>query len=143
MAEDTYELHAGAERYELFESPVAARIGLGVAIRYALDLGLDAIADRTTELGETLRARLGDLGADVHDKGRDRCGIVVFSVPGLDPADAVAALRRERIHTSMAQARTAMPDLGARGITTAIRASVHYYNTEGEIDAFIAALGEL
>lgn len=143
VADGAYELHAGAERYELFESPVAARIGLGVAIRYALDLGLDAIAERTTSLGETLRERLGAIGAEVHDKGTDRCGIVVFTVPGLEPADVVAALRRERIHTSMAQARTAMPDLGARGITTAIRASVHYYNTEDEIEAVVAALDAL
>ena len=143
VADDAYELHPGAERYELFESPVAARVGLGVAIRYALDLGLDAIAQRTTHLGETLRQRVLSTGGVVHDQGTDRCGIVVFSVPGIDPAAAVAALRRRRIHTSLAQSRTAMPDLGARGIPTAIRASVHYYNTDDEIDAFIAALGEL
>ena len=81
-----------------------------------------------------------DIGATVHDKGADRCGIVVFSAPGIDPATAVAALRQQGIHTSMAQARSAWPDLGDRGITTAIRASVHYYNTDDEIDAFVAAL---
>ncbi len=143
VAEDAYELHPGAERYELFESPVAARIGLGVAIRYALDLGLDAIADRATALGATLRGRLAEIGAEVHDQGVDRCGIVVFSVPGLDATETVAALRRQRIHTSVAMATTAQPDLGARGIDTAIRASVHYYNTDDEIDAFVGALNSL
>ncbi|MEM7287125.1 MAG: aminotransferase class V-fold PLP-dependent enzyme [Actinomycetota bacterium] len=143
IADGEYELHPGAERYELFESPVAARVGLGVAVRYALDLGLDAIAERSTTLGETLRRRLEEIGADVHDQGRDRCGIVVFSVPGTDARTLVTELRRRRIHTSVAQARSAMPDLGARGITTAVRASVHYYNTEDEIDAFIAALTDL
>ena len=58
---------------------------------------------------------------------------------GIDP-ELVGELRRRRIHTSVAQSRSAMPDLGARGITTAVRASVHYYNTDDEIDAFIAAL---
>ena len=143
VADDEYELHAGAERYELFESAVAARVGLGVAVRYALDLGLDAIAERTTALGATLRQRLEEIGAEVHDQGRDRCGIVVFSLPGTDAATLVGELRRRRIHTSVAQSRSAMPDLGARGITTAVRASVHYYNTDDEIDAFIDALGHV
>mgnify|MGYP001820286228 CR=1 FL=1 len=114
-----------------------------MAVRYALDLGLDAIADRTTMLGEMLRERVSAIGGEVHDKGTDRCGIVVFTVPGVDPTRAVAALRDRAMHLSVAQARTAMPDLGARGIATAIRASVHYYNTADEIDAVVTALDDL
>lgn len=143
VADHEYELHAGAERYELFETSVAARIGLGVAVDYALGVGIDAIQDRTQRLAARLRDALRGAGAVVHDQGVEQSGIVVFSVPDRDAAAVVSTLRDAGINTSLASARTAQMDLGARGIDTATRASIHYYNTDAEIDALITALGAL
>ena len=42
----TYQIHAGANRFENFESNKAAVVGLGVAIDYAMQWGLDAIWQR-------------------------------------------------------------------------------------------------
>ena len=50
---DTYEVAPGARRFELFERSYAAFLGLGAAVDYALDLGLDLIADRTRSLAST------------------------------------------------------------------------------------------
>lgn len=143
VEDGAYQLHAGAQRFELFESSVAAQIGLGVAVEYALNLGIEAIQERTQRLAADLRARLVAGGAIVHDRGVEQSGIVVFSMPGQAAADVVAGLRDAGINTSMASALSAQMDLGARGIDTAVRASVHYYNTDAELDAMITALGDL
>ena len=141
VADGEYELHSGAERYELFESSIAARIGLGVAVDYALEVGIEEIEARTSALATSLRGRLvEEVGASVHDQGVERSGIVVFSLPGHEPAEIVPRLRAQRINTSLATARSAQMDLGRRGVDTAVRASVHYYNTEDEIDRFVHAL---
>ncbi len=72
VAPDRYELRADARRFESWENNYAARLGLGVAIDYALALGLDDIQTRCRELGNVLRTELRRLpGVQVHDLGRD------------------------------------------------------------------------
>ena len=58
-ARDSYELRPDARRFENWEGNVAAKIGLGLAVDYALALGLPAIRDRVVALAERLRRELG------------------------------------------------------------------------------------
>ena len=54
--------------------------GLGVAARYANELGVDWIWERVQELATELRSRLESIpGVTVHDRGRLLCGIVSFT----------------------------------------------------------------
>ena len=138
---DHYELRPDARRFENWETYFAGKVGLGAAIDYALDLGIEATSARTLELGARLRTGLDSLDrVTVHDKGARKGGIVVFSVDGLDPATVSAQLHGQRINTSTATTSRAWHDLGARGIAGVVRASVHYYNSEDEIDAVVAAV---
>ena len=67
----------GARRFETWENSYVNIIGLGAAVQQALDLGLDAIGDRTRALGERLREDLSQLpGVTTHDLGTHRCAIV-------------------------------------------------------------------
>lgn len=140
-APDTYVIRPDARRFETWESNVAGKIGLGVAVDYALSFGLDAIEARVTALADRLRRCLADQpGVAVHDRGLRRCGIVTFTVD-----DAPAALVRDHlgqagINTSVSAATSAQLDLPARGLTELVRASVHYYNTDEEIARLCAAL---
>jgi cysteine desulfurase/selenocysteine lyase len=144
VSETDYSLYPGATRYELFESTIAAQIGLGTAIEYALALGIAEIQTRTTALAVRLREMLEGIDrAHIHDQGRERSGIVVFGIDGADAGDVVVGLRRNTINTSVASSVTSQLDLGARGIDAGIRASVHYYNTESEQDRFIEVLSGL
>lgn len=139
----TFEIRPDARRFENWESHVAGRIGLGVAVDYALRLGLESIRDRVTALAETLRARLAAVpGVAVRDKGAVRCGIVTFTKEGEDAAAVQRRLRARAIHTSVSTAAYARLDLEARGLPALVRASVHYYNTEEEVDRFCAAVAE-
>jgi cysteine desulfurase / selenocysteine lyase len=134
-APDRYEIRPDARRFENWESYYAGKIGLGVAVDYALGWGLAAICDRVTALAENLRRRLADLPkVAVHDLGARRSASVSFTKDGV-PAPAIAEqLRRAGINTSVTSAESARFDFEARGLTEMVRASVHYYNTEDELD---------
>lgn len=141
---DRYELAAGARRFETWERSVAGLLGLGAAIDHALDWGIDAIEARVVALGEGLRARLGALrGVTVHDKGIRRCGIVTFTVEGVDPSEVQRRLAAQRINTSVSRRGQAQLDLPARGLGDLVRASVHYVNTEEELDRAADAVASI
>ena len=143
-AADSFELRADARRFENWEFNWATRIGLGVAARYAGALGLDAIWRRVQALAERLRTQLSQLpGVELHDQGRTRCAIVSFACRGIDPGAVKAALARARINVSVTDAAWTRIDMDNRGIPSLVRASVHYYNTEEEVDALAAAVGAL
>src|SRR6516162_9752377 len=140
-AADTFELRGDARRFENWEFNWATRIGLGVAARYAGALGLDAIWRRVQALAALLRVRLAQIpGVAVCDRGRTQCGIVSFLCEGIGAEAVKAALARERINVSVSDAAWTRLDMDARGIPALVRASVHYYNSEAEVDAFTAAL---
>ena len=130
-----------ARRFESWEHSVANRLGLGVAVDYALALGLDAIAARITGLARSLRERLASIpGLVLHDLGVERCGIVTFTIDRVDPYELAARLRAEHINISVSTIDFARFDFEARGLDAVARASVHYYNTEDELDRFVDAV---
>ena len=111
-----YELEPGARRFENWEANYAAKLGLGVAVDYALDWGLDAIETRVVALADRLRSGLSMLpGVTVHDPGRRRSGIVTFGVDGHEPAAIEALLRARRINVSVSDVAYHRLGLESRG----------------------------
>lgn len=140
-APDRYEIRGDARRFENWETSVAGKLGLGVAAEYALSWGLDAISERVCGLADQLRDLLTAVdGVAVHDQGRRRCGIVTFTVNGVPCAEVRERLRAAGVNTSVSGASSSRYDLPSRGLDEVVRASVHYYNTEDELDRLIAAL---
>jgi selenocysteine lyase/cysteine desulfurase len=138
---DRYELRKDARRFENWESNYAAKLGLGSAIDYALNLGLDNIETEVSRLADIFRARLGEIpGVSVHDVGRRKCGIVTFSVAGVDPAEVETRLRENKIHVSVSSPASTLIDATRRELPTLVRASVHYYNQEAQIDALVSCV---
>lgn len=144
VAPDAYEIRPDARRFENWETNFAGKIGLGVAIDYAMNLGIENIWRRVKNLGYQLRTQLSPLpGVIVHDRGVTQCGIVTFTVDGLEAEEIMRRLANDHINVSVTGRSSTLLDLSARGLTTMVRASVHYYNTEEEIERFCAKIAEM
>lgn len=140
-ARDRYEMRPDARRFENWETNYAARIGLGVAIDYALQWDIPTTWRRIKNLAYTLRTRLSPLpGVIVRDRGITQCGIVTFSIEDRDPEAIRQALRQHNINVSVTTASSTLLDMQARGFTSLVRASVHYYNSEEELERFCRVL---
>jgi len=141
VARDRYEIRPDARRFENWETNYATKIGLGVAIDYARHWGSATTWARVRSLAALLRGRLGDLpGVVVRDICAEQCGIVTFTVAGHEPARLVEALLTRGINVSFTSRAGTRLDMEARGLTEMIRASVHYYNSEDEIERFCTTL---
>ena len=136
-----YEPGPGARRFETFEVSMAAKVGLGVAIEYALDVGLAPIAKRIEDLGARFRAMLAEtpLVRLVQADG-PQSGIVTFDVDGRDSDAVAAALRAWGVNVSVTHPLPSAFNGGGRHAGKLIRASVHYYNNEDDLIDAIAAL---
>ncbi|MGP3966677.1 aminotransferase class V-fold PLP-dependent enzyme [Streptomyces sp. 6N223] len=143
-ARDRYEMRPDARRFETWEANYAALLGLGAAVDHALGWGLPRIQARVTSLAGTLREHLAGIrGVHVRDLGVQRCGIVTFTVDGVDgvePAQVKSDLAEQRINISVSRPPSTRLDMEDRGLSSLLRASVHYYNTDEEIAALARAV---
>ena len=134
----------GATRFETWETSCANVIGLGAAVRQALELGLAEIGDRAVALGARLRTGLAELpGVSTHDLGERQCAIVTAKVAGHDASEVQARLTEDGINVSVTVARHNPFDTEVRDVHPLVRLSPHYYNTEAEIDRAITAVARI
>jgi selenocysteine lyase/cysteine desulfurase len=139
-----YEMEPTARRFESYERSYAAHVGLGVAAQDALRWGMTAIGRRVTALGAQLRLALAEIpGVRVHDRGERLGGIVTFTVAGLEAPEVVRLLRARGVNVWATSPAVARWDLGPRGLSSLVRASVHYYNDQGDLERLLTAVSEL
>lgn len=138
-----YRTFDNALRFENWERYFAGVLGLKSAADQANELGMDAVWARLRPLADGLRARLQTVkGVTLTDLGAVQGAIVTFAVAGKDHLDLKAALRAQKINVSVSTQFSSRLDLRGRGLVNVMRASVHLYNTEAELDRFVAALQE-
>lgn len=138
----TFEIRDDARRFEGWEASRAAQLGLGAAVDHALGIGVDAGWTRLRDLAARLRGQLADVGGvTIHDKGLVQGGIVTFTVEEHASADVKDRLRAAGVNTSTTTPSHAHFD--GRGLPALVRASVHHYNTEDELDRLVAVVAEL
>ncbi len=137
----SYTIRSDAKRFENWEQYFAGKVALGVAIDYALDWGLHNIRDQIYTLAADLRAKLSNVdGVTVTDVGAERCGLVTFYADQLDAEAIKKSLAAEKINVSVSSGSGSYVSFEQRGLTSLVRASVHYYNNSEEIDTFMAVL---
>ena len=139
-----YRLRDDARRFETWENNYAARLGLGVAIDYALDIGLGPIEARCRLLAGRLRTGLAAIrGIEIRDLGRAPAAIVSFTVDGHDARAVVRDAAAAAITIGVSNPSSTRLDAEARALPPVVRASPHYYNTEAEIDRLIERVSGL
>src|SRR2546429_3455414 len=99
VANDSYAIRPDARRFENWETNYAGKIGLGVAIDYALQWGVDTTWRRIKSLAYKLRTQLSPLpGVIVRDRGATQCGIVTFTIERVDPEEIKRKLAQQKIN---------------------------------------------
>ncbi|MGG3833039.1 cysteine desulfurase [Geobacillus thermocatenulatus] len=118
---------------------IAGAIGLGAAIDFLEQIGLDAISAHEHELAQYALERLADIDGVTVYGPKERAGLVTFNIDGVHPHDVATVLDAEGI-AIRAGHHCAQPLMKWLGVTATARASFYLYNTKEEIDRFIAAL---
>jgi selenocysteine lyase/cysteine desulfurase len=139
-----YRAVSSARRFENWEFPYALVLGLGEAARYALEAGIERTTARAAGLAAFTRELLAERPwARVLDRGERLAAIVSVEVRGVDAGELQRELRRRGVHLGATDRASALLDMDAKGAAQATRISPHYFNTEAEIEAAIAAIDEL
>lgn len=139
-----FEVRGDAKKFETWESSAAIRLGFGVAIEYALTLGLKRIERRIQDLAALLREQLGEVrGVTVQDLGRVRGGLVTFTHERHPAGEVMQWLKANGIAVRTIERSSTRIDMERRNLDELVRASVHYYNTEAEVARFCAVLGAI
>jgi cysteine desulfurase/selenocysteine lyase len=139
-----YHLRSDARRYELYEKSRALTIGLGKAIEYALNIGIDRIWQRVQYLADFTRNELvKNADVTVHDLGDYKCGIITFSVRNIESTAIKAKLAEMAINVSVSSQKATLLYMKKNKLESVVRASVHYYNTDQEIISLCKALSDI
>ncbi len=135
MSQHGFVVREDARRFEWFEKNPAVVLGLQQAVEYVLGIGVERIWQRIQYLALLFRKRLGALdGIAVHDQGDELCGIVTFSVSGVPAVEVRAKLAAKNINVNTGFAKSTLYYMNRKELDGIVRASVHYYNTEDEIE---------
>lgn len=144
VSRDAFRLRDDARRFETWENNYAARLGLGAAVDYALDVGIGPIERRCRMLADRLRGGLASIrGIRVRDLGRAPGAIVSFTVEGYEAEAVVSDAAAAGITIGASDPSSTRIDAEIRSLPPVVRASPHYYNTDAEIDRLIVHLAGL
>ncbi|MDI1352637.1 MAG: aminotransferase class V-fold PLP-dependent enzyme [bacterium] len=132
-----YSLHEGAQRFETWEQNIAGKLGLSIAINYLNHLDINLCWQRILHLATCLRTQLETIeNVQVHDLGISKCGIVTFTCNNKSSQEVKTYLNNRGVNVSISLLEYARLDMAPRNLTSLIRASVHYYNSEEEVNFF-------
>ena len=128
-------------RFEAGTPPIVETIGLGAAIKYLNDVGLDAIAQHERQLTAAAFEQLSQIeGLRILGPPADRrAGLISFVVDGVATQDISILLDQQGV-AIRAGHHCAMPLHQHLEIRSSCRASFYLYNTLDEVDQFVAAL---
>ena len=127
-------------KFEAGTPNIAGTVGLGAAIEFMSDLGMDAIAAHEHEILEYATEVLGELeGVRIIGTASAKAGIVSFVVDGVHPHDVGTIVDQHGVAVRAGH-HCAMPLMRRFKVPATTRASLAVYNTRADIDALIAGL---
>ena len=129
-------------KFEAGTPPFAQAVGLGTAVDYLTGIGMEEVRQHDLEL--TARALEGLLARDYVEvygpkDPEARGGVVSFNLRGIHPHDVATLLDREGI-AIRAGHHCAQPLMRALDVPATCRVSFYLYNTQEEVERFLAAL---
>lgn len=142
--ESSYEIRKDARKFENWEGNRANQLGLKVAADYAYEVGMDDVWYRVSYLARLIREGIQKMDhVTCHDIGTRLGGIVSFTVDGKTASEVQQYLLSQGINVSWNGVPNTYLDMTAKGLKEIVRACVHYYNSEEEIEHFLKTLQRL
>jgi len=128
-------------KFEAGTPGIVQQIGLGVALDYLMDLGMQNVAAHEERLRDYARARLDGLNW-LHQQGTtpDKAAIFSFTLEGAAHAHDISTILDKKGVAVRAGHHCAGPLMDHLGLSATCRASFGLYNTEAEVDALVDAL---
>lgn len=129
------------QKFEAGTPNVAQAVGLGAAIEYLEEIGMDAVREHEMQITKYALDRISSTGAtiygpkDVHERG----GVISFNLDEVHPHDMATIVDQEGL-CIRAGHHCAQPLMRKLGVPATARASLYIYNTEEDVDALIDAL---
>ena len=123
-------------RFETGTPPIAEAIGLGKALEFIKEIGLDNIQKHEKELHSYALTKLSDIeGITIYNKTSD-VGIISFNVDGVHPHDAATFFDEANICLRAGHHCAQLITKWLKCVGT-LRASIYIYNTYEDIDKFV------
>lgn len=127
-------------KFEAGTPNIAGAIGLGAALDYVTNLGIDAIAAHEHEVLEVATASLAAIpGVRLIGTAPGKSSIVSFVMDGVHPHDVGTVVDNEGVAIRTGH-HCAMPLMKRFGVAATARASFALYNTREEVEALAAAI---
>ena len=127
-------------RFEAGTPAMVQAIGLGRALQYMQEQGMENIAAHEAELTDYARGRFAEVkGFKEIGTARGKGGVFSFVLDGIHPQDIAFILDKEGVSVRTGH-HCAQPLVERMGCTSLARASLGMYSSREDIDIFIAAL---
>ena len=140
VARDAVTYNDGPLRFEAGTPGIVNQIGLGVALEYLMDLGMENVAAHERALRDYARDRLRSLNwLQIQGDAADKGAIFSMTMEGAHAHDISTILDKKGIAVR-AGTHCAMPLMTHLGVPASARASFAMYNTQAEVDALIEGL---
>jgi len=133
---------APPHRFEAGTPPIAQSVGLGAAVDYLTELGMENVAAHEQQITAYALAAMNELpGVTIVGPKEpvDRGGAISFTVDGVHPHDVAQLLDSQGVAVRAGH-HCAKPLHQCFGVQSTTRASFYLYTTEAEIDALVAGI---
>ena len=138
-ADNSYELKKGPTKFEAGTPPIAEVIGLGEAINYLMNIGMDKIHDYEVALKKYLVSELEKIPNLILYNKKSESGILAFNVEGVFAQETSIYLNHYHIYVRAGNHCTKMLKDNL-GVKNTVRVSMYLYNTKDDVDKLVEAL---
>ncbi|WP_414469902.1 aminotransferase class V-fold PLP-dependent enzyme [Methanobacterium sp. ACI-7] len=147
VTEEDFTLESHPAKFEGGTQNIAGIIGLGAAVKYVDEIGIETIEKHSVKLTKYMYNQISDIDNTItYGNPENIHGIVAFNIQGMNSHDVAKILDELKdicVRSGYHCAIPAIKHLGADVLGGTVRASVHYYNTKEEIEMLIEAVEEI